>query len=440
MHVTLLLAQAGTTTTTGKPIGDQLADVCAGERTWSCERVFEWTGSRELAGAAQWIWSVPLRILLILLIAFVVNRVARYIIKRSLNRLLEPPSERTRRAQRAWRRAAPAALLKTSAVNLRMAARVQTLTTVVRSIVSVLIWFVAGFSCLQVVGTDVTALITISSVAGVALGFGAQHMVRDFLAGTFIVIEDQFGVGDTVDLGEGAKGVVEELTLRSTRVRDVHGTVWHVPNGGIERVANKSQEWARAVLDVEIDGGADYGEAAALMERVAETMAGEPQWQADILATPEVWGIESFTETGYEVRLVLQTRPGSQFGIMRELRIRLRRAFDEHGIVLPGAHWALEQALKVEEAAAARPAGATSASASATASADGGMGGDRPAATGGVVGPVKTDVVAEYAAVAKMVDAAKAGDDGAGGDGEKVAADPDPEPPHAVRGDPGEAG
>jgi small-conductance mechanosensitive channel len=311
--------------------------------SWVCEPMYDSLGP-VWAVRAEWMVSKPLTILVIVLIAFIINRIARYSIRRSLNRLLQPPSDRTRRAQRALRRATPAALLRTSPLNLRIDARVQTLTTVFRSITSVFIWGVAGISILQVLGIDVTSLVVLSSVAGVAIGFGAQNIVRDFLAGMFILLEDQFGVGDTVDIGDDAKGRVEELTLRTTRVRDVHGTLWHVPNGQIKRVANKTQEWARAVLDVEVDGSVSFEEAGPLIQQVAERMAAEETWMTEMLEAPEVWGIESFTEVGYTIRLVVKTRPASQFRLLRQLRIRLLEAFHENGIVLPGSHWGMEQA------------------------------------------------------------------------------------------------
>jgi hypothetical protein len=125
-------------------------------------------------------------------------------------------------------------------------------------------------------------------------------------------------------------------------VRDVNGTLWHVPNGQIKRVANKSQEWARAVLDIEVDGATRYEAAAALIQKVAEGMASEERWLTEMVETPEVWGVESFTESGYVIRTVARTRPASQFRVMRELRIRLLDAFQEGRIVLPGAHWAIE--------------------------------------------------------------------------------------------------
>ncbi len=306
---------------------------CGDEPGKLCETVLDATGSEFWARAADWLIAKPLQIAIIFLVAWVANRVARVVVKRVMARVLNPPAERARRA---IRRATPNMLLHTSEVNMRAEARVRTLTTVFRSLASVLIWFTALLWILEAVfHFNPATLLASAGLLGVALGFGAQNVVRDFLAGTFLVVEDQFGVGDIVDLGE-AKGTVERITLRATRVRDVQGTVWHVPNGQILRVANKSQEWARAVLDIEVDTETDYNEAAALIQQVADQMVAEPDWRVDVLDHPEVWGIEAFTTDGYTIRFVVKTRPGTQFGIMREMRIRLSAAFAEHNILLPG--------------------------------------------------------------------------------------------------------
>lgn len=311
---------------------------CDPDPSWVCTKVLERTDNEALARAADWVVAKPVAILLIVLVAAVVNRILRWFIKRAMARVMHPPAERARRA---LRRATPSVLVRTGEIGIRTEARVQTLTTVLRGMATVVVWFFAVVSILEVVHINLAPLLASAGLIGVALGFGAQNIVRDFLSGTFIVIEDQFGVGDIVDLGE-AKGTVEQVTLRSTRLRDVHGTVWHVPNGQILRVANKSQEWARAVLDLEVDGATDYEEATTIIHRVAEALSAEDHWVTDILATPEIWGIESFTDVGYTIRLVVKTRPASQFGVMRELRIRLKAAFAEAGILLPGDRWAHE--------------------------------------------------------------------------------------------------
>jgi small conductance mechanosensitive channel len=173
----------------------------------------------------------------------------------------------------------------------------------------------------------------------VALGFGAQSLVKDFLAGMFILIEDQYGVGDIVDVGElsatPVSGVVEAVSLRATRLRSVNGTVWHVPNGTILRVGNMSQQWARALLDVTVGYGADTDEAQAIIKRVADDVWQDPAWSGQVLEEPEVWGIEDLGADGVTIRLVVKTQPAEQFVVLRELRSRIKLALDDAGVEIP---------------------------------------------------------------------------------------------------------
>ncbi|MCU0270899.1 MAG: mechanosensitive ion channel family protein [Acidimicrobiales bacterium] len=333
-----VLAQGDTTTTVLDPVGEvvegirNLDEACGGDPSWVCEQVYDATGNDTFAGLADWIVAKPLTILVIVVAAGLVARLARRVVTRFFTRLVARRSVEDAAAPR--RRLTATVLTVTPGEGARTQARVHALTTVFRSLVTIVVWFVAVVAILGVLGVNLGPLIAATGVVGVALGFGAQNIVRDFLAGTFILLEDQYGVGDVVDLGE-PKGTVEKITLRSTRLRDVHGTVWHVPNGQILRAANKSQEWARAVLDLEVATDADYDEVAAAIEAVAHAMADEPVWQADMLEPPELWGVEAFTATGYTVRLVVKTSPAAQFGVMRELRRRLREALVEQGAWAP---------------------------------------------------------------------------------------------------------
>jgi small conductance mechanosensitive channel len=177
-------------------------------------------------------------------------------------------------------------------------------------------------------------LIAGAGIAGVAIGFGAQSLVKDFLSGIFMLVEDQYGVGDIVDVGE-ATGTVEAVTLRTTRIRSVDGTVWHVPNGTIDRVGNMSQQWARALLDVDVAYGTDIDDAQRVIKAVADAVAEDPEWRHRILEPPEVWGIESMGPDAISIRLVVKTRPGDQFPVMRELRRRLSDTFLSEGIEMP---------------------------------------------------------------------------------------------------------
>ena len=310
-----------------------LAQACKPTDSWVCQKVYDTTKSEWWAGAAEWFVAKPLAILLIVLLAWVANRIVRTLIKRSMSRMLEPNS---RKSVRWVRDKSPDMLLRTQANNLRTEARVQTLSTVFRGMATAGIWLIAILWILSILQVSLGPIVATAGVAGVALGFGAQYMIRDFLAGIFMVIEDQLGVGDIVDLGD-AKGTVEKITLRSTRLRDVHGVVWHVPNGQIQRVANKSHEWARAVLDLEVGFDTDVAAAERLIQSTADALAADEHWMAQILETPEVWGVESFTEHGVTIRLVIKTKPSSQFGVMRELRARLKSAFEANGIALAGS-------------------------------------------------------------------------------------------------------
>ena len=159
-------------------------------------------------------------------------------------------------------------------------------------------------------GVNLGPLIAGAGIAGVALGFGAQSLVKDFLSGIFMLVEDQYGVGDVIDVGE-ATGTVEAVTLRTTRIRDVEGTVWHVPNGEIDRVGNKSQQWARALLDVEVAYGTDIDEAQRVIKSVADGVAQDPEWSRPHPRGARGVGRRGAGADGIAIRLVVKTRPAS---------------------------------------------------------------------------------------------------------------------------------
>lgn len=311
---------------------ENLESACGEDGSWLCERVLDWTANEALAGATEWFVAKPLQILSILVGALVLSRVLRWVVKRSIDRTLVERDGGS--ALSRLRARTPGMLLRTGQSDLRATARAKTLSSVVRGMASSFVWFAAVVWSLDVLEVDVAPLIAGAGIAGVALGFGAQNLVRDFLSGTFIILEDQYGVGDIVDLGE-ASGTVEKITLRVTRLRDVNGVVWHVPNGEILRVANKSQDWARAVLDVDVAYATDLDEARDVMAHAAETMAADPDWQEVVLDAPEVWGVEAFGPIGVTMRVVLKTRPAEQFDVLRELRRRVKESFDQAGIEMP---------------------------------------------------------------------------------------------------------
>ena len=297
------------------------------EASWLCELVRSTTGKPALARAADVLIARPITVVIILLVACLINRVARRGIRRLTARL------HTEGLGSRWSPGSsdPAAgNFGTS----RRSQRAEAIGTLLRSITSVTIWTVAGLMALAELGLNLGPLLAGAGVVGIALGFGAQTLVRDFLSGMFMLVEDQYGVGDVIDTGE-ATGTVEGISLRSTRLRSVDGVVWHVPNGEIRRIGNKSQQWSRALLDVPVPYSADIDDAVGVIQRTADEMYGDPEWSDRILCRPEVWGAERFDADSVAVRTVVTTKPLEQWPVSRQLRRRLKKAFDENGIEIP---------------------------------------------------------------------------------------------------------
>lgn len=212
--------------------------------------------------------------------------------------------------------------------------RVQALMAVLSSIVAVIIRLIGLFTVLGVLGINLGPLIAGAGIAGVALGFGAQSLVKDYLSGMLMLIEDQFGVGDVIDVGE-ANGVVEQVSLRTTRLRSIDGTVWHVPNGEIRRVGNMSQNWSRFVLDVNVAYEAEVSNAIDALTELLQEFSHDAQWSSKLIGPPEVLGVESLSPTAVVVRMVVTTLPAQQWSVGRELRKRVKDRFDELGIDIP---------------------------------------------------------------------------------------------------------
>jgi len=293
----------------------ELVDACGASPGWACRRIYEATGNKTLAGAVDFVLGAPLRILLIIVIALVVNGMLRRAIRRFTNSIAGAASHGS---------------ILNSGGSVRAASRAQTIGSVLRSLSTAVVYAIAGVTILGELGVNLGPLIASAGIAGIATGFGAQSLVKDFLAGVFMLVEDQYGVGDVIDVGE-AKGTVEAVGLRTTRLRDVEGTVWHVANGQITRVGNKSQEWARALLDVSVAYDTDVRRAEDVIKQVADSMWNDEEWSGRLLEEPEIFGVENLGASGVDIRVGIKTRPAEQFKVMRELRTRLKERFDvEH--------------------------------------------------------------------------------------------------------------
>ena len=215
----------------------------------------------------------------------------------------------------------------------RRVQRAQTLGSLLKSIASGVIFGIVFVMVLSELGVDIAPILASAGILGVALGFGAQSLVKDFLSGIFMIFEDQFGVGDSIDLAT-VSGTVEAVTLRVTRLRDVNGTVWYIRNGEILRVGNQSQNWARTVLDIPVAPASDLAQVRAVLQEVAHDLWLDEDFTGVVLEEPEVWGVQALTADAMTVRVTLKTAPLSQWRVAREMRERVKARFDHEGIEL----------------------------------------------------------------------------------------------------------
>lgn len=237
--------------------------------------------------------------------------------------------------------------------HVRIVQRTKAMGGVLRTVAAWIIVIVTIILVLSLVGISGSALITAAGLFAAALGIGAQNVVKDVLTGLLMVLEDQLGIGDIVDLGM-ATGVVEQVGIRVTQVRDVNGTLWYVRNGEVNRVGNMSQGWARVVVDLGIPYEADVDDAQRRILQTARSLAGEPKWVSRVIGDPELWGIESVSADVIVVRVTMRVRTQSRDDVARELRARLTRDLKAAGIPLPS----LEQVVLEGMEGAASVAGA----------------------------------------------------------------------------------
>jgi small conductance mechanosensitive channel len=303
---------------------------CAPEDAW-CNYVLDQTGNLWMAQGADWLIAKPVAIAGLLLGAFVLRWLLHRLIDRVAQRAatgVAAPLTRVRRGKRTEVRP-----LHHSPTSARRAQRARTMGTLLKSIASSVIFTIVAIMAISELGYDVAPLIASAGIVGVALGFGAQSLVTDFLSGIFMIVEDQYGVGDVVDLGE-AVGTVEAVGLRVTRLRDVEGTVWYVRNGEIMRVGNQSQNWARTVVDVPVSHEQDLHRVKQVLADVAHDVWEDEDFKNVVLEEPEVWGVQDMTPDWITVRVTLKTAPLEQWGVAREMRQRIKARFDHEGIEL----------------------------------------------------------------------------------------------------------
>jgi small conductance mechanosensitive channel len=272
----------------------------------------------------------PLRIVLIIVLALlvraligrVINRITRSGSENDLPLMLRPLGERA---------AVQGFLANAGLLSERRRQRAETIGSVLRSLTSVTVFGIAAMLVLGELEVNLAPVIASAGILGLAIGFGAQNLVKDFVAGIFMILEDQYGVGDVVDVGD-VIGTVEAVGLRTTRIRDDLGTVWYVRNGEVNRVGNKSQGFGQVVLDLPVPRAVDLDEASRVIKQAADSLYEDEEWSAMILEEPRILGIEQLNPDNVILRLAMRTRPMQQRRVGRELRQRVKKQLDASGI------------------------------------------------------------------------------------------------------------
>ncbi len=285
---------------------------------------------------ASFLLGAPLKITVIIIGAIVVNLVIRLFIRRFTTAVAKG-TVGSEKAESAGRTKFSSTALEAQRTGIdeqtikeRRAQRAKTVGRMLSSVTTILVSVIAVLMILDALSFNIAPILASAGIAGVAIAFGAQELVRDYLSGFFIVIEDQYGIGDTVDLGE-AVGEVEDVGLRRTQIRDLTGTLWHVRNGEILRVGNLSQGWARAVLDIPIDYRTSMDEYREMTEDITRTLRKDPELSKAMLEDPEIAGVQSLSGSHRVIRTMVKTKPNLQWMVERAFRAELMTQLAKRG-------------------------------------------------------------------------------------------------------------
>ncbi|WP_316314610.1 mechanosensitive ion channel family protein [Clavibacter michiganensis] len=273
-------------------------------------------------------WGVLIQVLSFLIGGFLLRWILLVVIRNTVDQIVSGVKKRQNVDDTQSIQASPLTAV-------RVVQRTRTLGSVLSNITTVVIVIIVLSLIVNAVDrTILSSLALLTAALGAGLGFGAQNIVKDILNGLFMVVEDQLGVGDVVDVGP-ATGVVETVGIRITTLRDVNGTLWFVRNGEILRVGNMSQGWARVVIDLAVPYDTDVQAVQERMLATATELASTPKWRSRIVEKPELWGIESISESAVVIRVVVKTRSNARDDVSRELRARLKASLDAMGVTLP---------------------------------------------------------------------------------------------------------
>jgi len=263
----------------------------------------------------SWLTASGIKVLGILIALIILSQMSRWIVK-WLERFV--PEKDSLQATEAKKRA-------------------QTLGNILRHALLIVIFFIAILMILGELGIQLGPLLATAGIGALAIGFGAQSLVKDVISGFFIILENQYRIGDAIEVA-GVSGLVESVSLRKTVLRDLEGRVHTVPNGEIKVVSNLSKEWSRAVVDIGISYRDDVDHIIDLLGQIGRELAGEEPYQSAILESPQILGVERFGESQLVIRMIVKTMPLKQWEVGRELRRRIKNRFDEKGIQIPSSH------------------------------------------------------------------------------------------------------
>ena len=292
---------------------------------------FEWTETNRM-----WLIENPIRIAAYVVAGLLVRFFAHRVIDRATRRPGDAGAGDPSASPaliRHLRDRTPKALRDPKVVERRQQ-RAETIGSVLKSCVSIVLLLWVVLSILSVVGVNIAPFIASAGVVGLAIGFGAQNLVKDFVSGVFMLLEDQYGVGDVVDLGE-ASGEVESVGLRVTTIRDVDGTVWYVRNGEIVRVGNMSQDYAVARVEIPVAPNTDIDLAQRVALTAAQDAVSAEPTSTSVLGEPEMLGVQEVSASMITLRMLIKTQPNAQWAVARVVRKKVLEAYDGNGIVMP---------------------------------------------------------------------------------------------------------
>ena len=265
----------------------------------------------------DWFMSTGIRVIVIIAIAVAVFLICRPIIRSVMKR----------------------------AVSHRMAGedeteiqkRAATLSSILVKITGIIILIIAVITILPEFGVNIYSLIAFIGVGGLAIAFAAQSLIRDFITGFFIFLEDQYRIGDVVSIA-GVAGAVEEIGLRRTVLRDLDGNVHSIPNGKVEMSTNMTKKYSRVNLNVSVGYGENLKHVIDIINKICQEMAEDPQWKDDFITTPSALRVDKLGDSGIDIKILGDTKPSKQWAVMGELRLRLKDAFDSESIEIPWPH------------------------------------------------------------------------------------------------------